>query len=742
MAIRISGLNSGLDTDSLVKELISAYSLKKESIVKQKTKLEWKQEQWKELNTKIYKLYSGTVSNLRYTSAYKKKATSSSDTTKATVTATNNAINGTQELEIKKLAKTGYLTGGNLKTTAGGKVSGNTTLADLGYNTSSGNVAVTTGGNTTNIEITKDTTINDFVNSLKDAGVSANFDEANQRLFISAKESGTENDFSLTGVDSNGMSALSSLGVLTNSKADTELYEAWKTYAQYDGLGNYSASLTKYHIEQVLSDMEDTRTENTTLADKNVTENDKIIELKALKVYAGYREDINMLNGDGANYIGNNLSDTEKARMQELMTKSAEDLDDNNGALRTELDDLKTRSGLSDELLGKYSEAANAVKTYEDNQTDSTNKDAVTAALGSGGVGFVAYAAEIDKDVTTHEGNITANNKKISENNEYLTKNKLMDQTTGTSISDKADELVSKVEHAMDVLNGGFAASSGATRIDAQDAIIILNNAEFKSSTNNITVNGLTITALQETAANEKITITTATDTQGVFDTIKNFLTEYNALVKEMDKLYSASSSKGYEPLTDDERSEMSEDEIEKWEQKIKDSLLRRDDTLSSMTSIMTSAMSKVYEINGKKYSLSSFGIKTTEYFSTAENEKNVFHIDGDPDDAAVSGKGNALMTMIQDDPEVVEEFFKQLTTGLYEDMDKRMKSTELRSSYTVYNDKKMADEIKQLNKSITKWDDKLEYYESFYYDKFTAMETALAKLQSNTNALSQLLGG
>ena len=43
MAIRISGLTSGLDTDSIVQELVSAYSTKKENIEKKQTKLSWTQ---------------------------------------------------------------------------------------------------------------------------------------------------------------------------------------------------------------------------------------------------------------------------------------------------------------------------------------------------------------------------------------------------------------------------------------------------------------------------------------------------------------------------------------------------------------------------------------------------------------------------------------------------------------------------------------------------------------------------
>ena len=78
-----------------------------------------------------------------------------------------------------------------------------------------------------------------------------------------------------------------------------------------------------------------------------------------------------------------------------------------------------------------------------------------------------------------------------------------------------------------------------------------------------------------------------------------------------MDEAYNADSSKGYEPLTDDEKSAMTDDEVEKWETKIKDSLLRKDDTLSSIINTMKNDMASSFTINGKSYALSSFGIAT-----------------------------------------------------------------------------------------------------------------------------------
>ena len=65
MAIRLSGMNSGLDTDAIVKALVSGYTTKKEKYEKAQTKLGWKQESWKSLNTKVYSMYSN-ISNLRF----------------------------------------------------------------------------------------------------------------------------------------------------------------------------------------------------------------------------------------------------------------------------------------------------------------------------------------------------------------------------------------------------------------------------------------------------------------------------------------------------------------------------------------------------------------------------------------------------------------------------------------------------------------------------------------------------
>ena len=97
--IRITGMNSGLDTDSMVKELVNAYEKQGEKYTKAKTKTEWKQEAWTVLNNKIRSFFSKQAGNMRFSSAYSKKSTTVSDSTKASVVTSSNAVNGSQSAQ-------------------------------------------------------------------------------------------------------------------------------------------------------------------------------------------------------------------------------------------------------------------------------------------------------------------------------------------------------------------------------------------------------------------------------------------------------------------------------------------------------------------------------------------------------------------------------------------------------------------------------------------------------------------
>lgn len=650
--MRLSGLISGMDTESIIQELVSAKQTKVDNTKKAQTKHEWKQDAWKSLNTKLKNLQSKYVANLRFSSSYMKKTTKVSNSSAVSVITGEDAVNGVQELSVKQLAKTAYLTGGKVQAGVEGKKwDALSKISDvMGADFKAGDITFTTGGKTVDIEVTEDTTISDFLSKIKASGLNANFDAGQQRFFISAKQSGADSNFSMTADNVGGAKILAALGLQVSLKDDPDSLKQYQEYASY------------------------------------YNENDKDATI------AGMRS---LIDGDIATQTQNYL---DRYKNLVKLKKEAED----------KITELKKDSDKNEAAIKAQEES---IAAYEKEMKDITDSyiDITTA---TGDDGEVTYTATAKEDF-----------KKNVEESYY-----------------------EKAAYASEVLkkyNAGTDVEGYATKIEGRDARIVLNGAEFTSANNTFAVNGLTFTALAETKADEVVTVTTQDDTDGIYNMLKDFLKEYNSIINEVDKLYNADSAKGYEPLTDDEKDAMSESEAEKYETKIKDALLRRDSSLSTIRSGFVEVMSKGIEVNGKTMYLSSFGINTLSYFTAGDNEKNMYHIDGDPDDASTSGNADKLKSMIASDPDTVVSFFTQLSKNLYSKMNDLSKPVEGYRSYgSFYDDKKMKTDYDDYKTKISDLEEKLADYEDKWYKKFSSMETALAKLQSSTSAVTSLLGG
>lgn len=271
----------------------------------------------------------------------------------------------------------------------------------------------------------------------------------------------------------------------------------------------------------------------------------------------------------------------------------------------------------------------------------------------------------------------------------------------------------------------------------AKDSEIEFNGATLTSTTTDMTVAGITLNLLKETGE-DTVNIVVTNDTDGVYDSIKEFITEYNSVLKEMNTKYNADSAKDYDVLTDDQKSEMSDDDVEKWNNKIKDSLLRRDSTLEGIKSTFrTTLMGSVKASNGKTYSLANLGITT----STDYKEGGLLHIKGDEDDSVYSDSDNTLKKMIEEDPDTVREVMTGLLNNLYTELGKKMRSTDLSSALTFYNDKEMDKQIAAYKKDVSNWEKKLTDMENRYYSQFTAMEKAMSNMQSQQNYVSSMMG-
>ncbi|MBO5622377.1 MAG: flagellar hook protein, partial [Butyrivibrio sp.] len=111
MPIRITGMNSGLDTESIITALTQRQKDKVDTYTGDQKKLTWKQDKWKELNKKAVSFYNGMLSSMRFSTAYNKKTTTASNANAASVITGDNAMLTDQTLNITSLAKAAYLTG-------------------------------------------------------------------------------------------------------------------------------------------------------------------------------------------------------------------------------------------------------------------------------------------------------------------------------------------------------------------------------------------------------------------------------------------------------------------------------------------------------------------------------------------------------------------------------------------------------------------------------------------------------
>ena len=779
MPIRLSGMSSGLDTEALVSALVSGYRTQKDNLVKAQTKLQWKQDKWNTMNTKIYSFYTGSLSTSRFSKNYNLKKAKISNSNYASVDASTSAVTGTQSLKVKKLATAGYLTGGVISVdsskTDSTKIKGDTKLSEIsgmGLG-STGKLEVTAEGKTTSIQLSDDMTVNNLIVKLKSAGVNASFDETNQRFFISSKTSGTEHEFSLTASDANGKTALSALGL-----ADTSIDNIDNIIAPYKSIVNNTS-----YVEDTVKNRynSDVRSFNSNVGTylsniKSATES-----LTVDKYKEGYITEFMTTAGEDGSGIAaarKNLSDAMSKLEEELKDDTLSE--DAKAEKQSRLQAVKSIISLADDTstydTAKKLQESNATEIKSLESTIESNTKSITDIYKEAGFGdasdttytidktngkliitdstmaqYVGTDGKIDTEKYTYDmaeaatssdaaSKINSYKTEAQEYLDYADKMVKAYEKVKSATSD-SDKTTAEYKAALSTLGvTSDTSGSSAKRIYAQDSEIELNGATFTNNTNTFAINGLTITATALTGDNE-VTISTENDVDGIYDSIKSFISDYNSLIKEIDTAYNAASAKGYEPLTSDEKSAMTDDQVKEWEDKIKTSLLRRDGTLSSISNMMKTDMLRSFNINGKAYSLSSFGISTAGYFSSGDNEKGVLHIDGDSDDSTSASNEDKLKAAIASDPDTVISFFSQLADNLYTDLGKKMQGTTMRSTFKVYNDKEMAKEYSDYTTKIKDKETEISTWEDYYYNKFSKMESALATLNSQQSSLSGYFG-
>ncbi len=273
---------------------------------------------------------------------------------------------------------------------------------------------------------------------------------------------------------------------------------------------------------------------------------------------------------------------------------------------------------------------------------------------------------------------------------------------------------------------------------EGTNAKVTINGFEMEKLTNNFTVNGVTYSIKNTTAATGPVTTSVSTDVDGIYNQIKEFVDKYNELVDSLNEKLQEEKYRDYTPLTSEQKEAMSDKEVELWEKKAKSGLLRNDSSISTGTNQMRTDFYSQVNADGKAYQLTEFGITT----SSAYQLRGHLEINEDK-----------LKAKIQEDPKSVAALFtngtnssaysdKGIMKRIGETLKSTVKSIEAKAGNSTMgtNDYSIGKNLNTISTDITKMQDRLNTIENRYYTKFSAMDSAIQKMNEQASYLSQLL--
>lgn len=309
------------------------------------------------------------------------------------------------------------------------------------------------------------------------------------------------------------------------------------------------------------------------------------------------------------------------------------------------------------------------------------------------------------------------------------------------------------------VLRDMFGFDAEATQ-KAQDAIFSLDGgAKTYRSENSFTVDGMGIT-LTNAAEGKTIDIELQKDTEKAYDAIVSFVNDYNELIDKLNtevKQTRATSGRYsyYTPLTEDQKTNLSDKEIEKWETKAKEGILYRDDILSGALREMRQMItSGVYENGNDRYpviSMHDIGIAP----SNRASEGGKLEIDTTKLKKALEERGDDVRKLFTNSAEAPKSDAKNYTreTGVAGRLDETIKNLAVGYNSKIGQraglvgtanefDNVLHRQIKEQAARITNMQERLVKKEEQYYAMFARMEAAMMQADSQANYLTQMMGG
>lgn len=297
----------------------------------------------------------------------------------------------------------------------------------------------------------------------------------------------------------------------------------------------------------------------------------------------------------------------------------------------------------------------------------------------------------------------------------------------------------------------GLTSATRASHTDGKNAMITIDGIQIEHNDNTYELDGVTYDfADVDPTENEEISVSINKDYDDIKQTIKDFVKDYNQMIDDINGYTQTARPKDknknyYEPLTDEEKEDMSEKEIEKWEEAAKKGLLYHDTTVSTVMSKIRTAMYSAVELeDGKKFGLYNMGIKTASFRDADGGEGAKYgklKIDEDALDKAFSENPDAIVKLFTDSENGVMAKVNKAIESAVKDTG-TVKGTLVRkaglATGTSNKDNAIYKEMERINKRIEQLQDRYDKKEEYWWTVFTNLEKMQAQFNSQQSYIQQ----
>lgn len=793
-SIQMTGMASGLDTKAIVESMLQTEKSKVDRINQDKQILEWRQELYREMITNVRnftKKYFDPLNKETYimgsSSLSGIKATTTTDSTVVGVLANNDAKPGNFELNVSQIAKPAKVTGTNVINQS--TVKGELKIPIIIDET---NDEITIYGETIKIENKAFSSSTDLAKEINSK--IQNSEKLKDKYKVEINDSGElEVSSKISITDENSKMKITANGVdyelelsqksYTASELAKEIESKLKNSVGSDG-EKFNNSDVKIEvkdgqvvIEGATSDKSfDFKTPTVSIENNSVSKSNKLEYTKGF--ISGKNSEL-VISVRGQEPVIVDLSDVDTSGTNEEVLKRVSDkINEKSTTVRSEVIDgklvFKTDSKEQIIISGN---AANSIGIG--NSLDITldiNKEKMSNLLkfddsDNKKVEFTINGKTFKYDFAATE-----------DTDEYKAGKNLTVKQVFSDISSKADVNISynSISRSFSIaskstgkevslegsdVSGNFLNSllgTNTLKAQGESAVVEFSDGEgnkntFEFSSNNFTLSGINFDI--KSMPTEPIKVSVVSDTDKTVELVKGFVEDFNEIMDDLNTKTKERKNSKYKPLTEAQKDEMTEKEIELWEKKAKEGILGNE---SEIENFMYQLRSAVFTpVEGVAVNLKDIG------FDTSNDYREGGKIKFDEE---------KFRKALANDPQMISDIFTKTSNSGYENYDPNLTAEQRQaknadqgifrrindvlndftritrnndgkkgifieiagiSGDSTLNDNVISRAMQEHEKKIDRLNDLITRREERYYKQFTRMETALSKLQSQSSIFS-----